>query len=58
MQKELNKLKKLGMTPKAAMLFIRSIAEPWYNIGTWNMGESFDTKFSRELSEPKLKTSK
>jgi hypothetical protein len=67
MQKQINKLKKLGMTPKAAMLFVRTIADQWYDCGyvcgsndqnlieveDWNTSQSasFDTQFHESLTD-------
>ena len=62
MQKEINKLKKLGMSSLQAMVFVRDIARKWYAIGdingmTYNYEEnpkeSFDTKFSKKLAKNK-----
>lgn len=60
MTKQINKLKKLGMSSKEAMLFVHDIAELWYLIGK-NDGVSeatgistipFESQFNKILSKP------
>ena len=62
MYKHIEKLKKLGMSSKEAMLFVRSIAQHWYTFG-WDDGmddimetfpdiEPFDTQFNKSLTPP------
>lgn len=64
MKKKLEKLKKLGMTPRQAMLFLHNISEYWYNKAieegpcTKEAYSSFDTLFSKELSKIAIKDKK
>jgi len=66
MEKEIKKLKKLGMSSKEAVIFLRKIAYTWFKEGKENISylspgpifssiiiqpDSFDTIFSKKLAK-------